>query len=354
MASLELRNVGKAFGSLKSLDNINLNVKDGELVVLLGPSGCGKSTLMRIISGLETPTEGEVVIGDRNVTGLRPKDRNIAMVFQSYALYPHLSIFENIAFPLRVRGVGNTVVDEKVRWAAGLVDIERLLERKPRQTSGGERQRTALARSLVRDPSVFLLDEPLSNLDSKMRNSAREELREFQDRIGVTWIHVTHDQTEAMGLGDRIVVMDKGQIRQIGTPEDVYQRPADTFVATFLGTPPMNLIGFDEHTLGIRPENMHERKAFSGSEDVVGLPLRLQRMEYLGNEKLLYGVTEGDLPSTKIIARVPIDNSTSYEPGQLLQFAARRVDLSYFDRHTGTAIAQAPVRPRIAAGGANV
>jgi multiple sugar transport system ATP-binding protein len=338
MASLELKGIHKVFADQHAVENIDLAVADGELLVLLGPSGCGKSTLMRIISGLETPTQGDVVIGGRTVTHLRPKDRNVAMVFQSYALYPHLSIYENIAFPLRVRGLKDAEVATKVRWAAGLVNIERLLDRKPRQTSGGERQRTALARSLVRDPAVFLLDEPLSNLDAKMRNSAREELRHFQKRVNVTWVHVTHDQTEAMGLGDRIVVMDKGHVRQIGTPQQIYLQPADTFVATFVGTPPMNLVELQGYTLGFRPENFLHREFFAGEGELLDVPFRIQRVEYLGNERLVYGLTQGDLPETKVVARIPTTLTTPLEEGRIAAFAVRRADLCAFAATTGLAL----------------
>jgi len=337
MASLELKGIHKVFGEQHAVEDVNLSVGDGELLVLLGPSGCGKSTLMRIISGLETPTQGDVVIGGRVVTRLRPKDRNVAMVFQSYALYPHMTIYENIAFPLRVRGIKDKAVEDKVRWAAQLVNIERLLDRKPRQTSGGERQRAALARSLVRDPAVFLLDEPLSNLDAKMRNAAREELRHFQNRVNVTWVHVTHDQTEAMGLGDRIVVMDKGRVRQIGTPEEIYLHPADTFVATFVGTPPMNLVEMDTHTLGFRPESFLHREFFGAGADVLAVSFRVQRVEYLGNERLIYGLTEGDLPEAKVVARIPTSLSTPVEEGRVANFGVRRSDLAFFDKSTGLA-----------------
>jgi multiple sugar transport system ATP-binding protein len=339
MASLELRHIHKYFQDQHTIDDVDLQVADGELLVLLGPSGCGKSTLMRIIAGLETPTRGDVLIGGRNTTHLRPKDRNVAMVFQSYALYPHLSIYENIAFPLRVRGMKDRDIAEKVKWAAQLVDIERLLQRKPRQTSGGERQRTALARSLVRDPQVFLLDEPLSNLDAKMRNSAREELRDFQNRVGITWVHVTHDQTEAMGLGDRIVVMDKGRVRQVGTPQQIYLQPADTFVATFVGTPLMNLVDLENATLGFRPENFLYRGFFGTEVDVLDVPFRLQRVEYLGNERLLYGVTESPLPPAKAVSRIPSTLPLDLEVGAVANFGVRRADLHWFDRSTGRAIA---------------
>ena len=219
------------------------------------PSGCGKSTLLRMIAGLELPTSGDIYIGDRRATRLPPRLRNIAMVFQNYALYPHLTLFENIAFPLRIRHMPRSEVKQRVEWAASLVQIQHLLSRKPRQTSGGERQRTALARSLVRNPEVFLFDEPLSNLDSKLRHSARDELREFHKKTNVTAIYVTHDQVEAMTLGDRIVVMNAGEIRQIGTPGEVYTRPADSFVATFLGSPPRTLVPYDGSLFGFRLEN---------------------------------------------------------------------------------------------------
>jgi multiple sugar transport system ATP-binding protein len=338
MASLELQHIRKSFGEQRSVDDVSLVVDDGELLVLLGPSGCGKSTLMRIISGLETPTGGEVLIGGRVVTRLRPKDRNVAMVFQSYALYPHLSLFENIAFPLRVRGLKKAEVDAKVRWSAGLVGIEHLLARKPRQTSGGERQRVALARSLVRDPAVFLLDEPLSNLDAKMRHTAREELRNFQKRVNATWVHVTHDQTEAMGLGDRIVVMESGRVRQIGTPREIYLRPADTFVATFVGTPAMNLIELADHTLGFRPEHLQPRAGLPADADVLEVTLQVQRIEYLGNELLFYGLTGRTLPEAKVVARVPSTQAMSVEEGQLASFAVRRGDLCRFDKTSGLAL----------------
>jgi multiple sugar transport system ATP-binding protein len=346
MASLELRGIHKYFQQQHSIDDVNLTVDDGELMILLGPSGCGKSTLMRMISGLDTPTSGEILIDGKTVTHLRPKDRNVAMVFQSYALYPHLTLYENIAFPLRVRGMKSGDVDGKVRWAAKLVSIEHLLDRKPRQTSGGERQRTALARALVRNPDVFLLDEPLSNLDAKMRNAAREELRDFQSRVKGTWVYVTHDQTEAMGMGDRVVVMNQGVVRQIGTPQDIYLRPADTFVATFVGTPPMNLIETPEQTIGFRPENYLPLAFFGEESDLVEVPFRLRRIEYLGGERLFYGVTEGDYPATRAIARIPSTLAYNQEVGDVARYAVRRADVSYFDPATGLA------RPRN--GGANV
>lgn len=338
MASLEIRNISKIFNKHQAVDNISLSVIDGEFVVLLGPSGCGKSTLLRMIAGLEMPTLGDIVIGNRVVTQLQPKDRDIAMVFQNYALYPHLTIYENIAFPLRVRGWNDNKIAEKVRWAASMVEIVELFERKPREISGGQRQRCALARSLVRDPSVFLLDEPLSNLDAKLRHSARDQLREFQERVGMTAVYVTHDQTEAMALGDRIVVMNNGRIRQVGTPQEIYEQPADTFVATFIGAPPMNLAKTDSQTVGFRPENFLPMDFFPDGQDLMTLPFRPQRVEYLGDEKLFYGATEGPLPATHIVARVPSTLKVHIPLKEVTMFAVLQSELRYFDTDSGKAL----------------
>jgi multiple sugar transport system ATP-binding protein len=339
MARLEIRQISKIFTDHTAVSNVSLTVNDGEFLVLLGPSGCGKSTLLRMIAGLELPTYGDVFIGDRQATRLQPKDRNIAMVFQNYALYPHLTVYENIAFPLRVRRTDKAATDKKVRWAAELVGLTRMLHRKPRQMSGGERQRIALARSLVRDPDVFLLDEPLSNLDAKLRHSAREDLRQFQDRIGVTSIYVTHDQVEAMGLGDRIVVMQAGSVRQVGTPEEIYLHPADTFVATFMGSPPMNLVTAGDITLGFRPENFLPKANFSDGASVTNITFNAHRMEYLGGDRLLYGNVLGNLPETPAIARIP--SSVQYTPvlGTEVIFAVSDSELRRFDSETGKAIA---------------
>jgi multiple sugar transport system ATP-binding protein len=234
--------------------------------------------------------------------------------------------------------VDSRLVDEKVQWAADLVGLGKLLKRKPRQMSGGERQRTALARSLVRDPDVFLLDEPLSNLDAKLRHSAREELRQFQDRIGVTSVYVTHDQVEAMGLGDRIVVMQSGTVRQIGTPEAIYQHPADTFVATFMGSPPMNLVLLGDVTLGFRPENLLPESNYPAGSDITRITFRVHRVEYLGGDRLLYGHVSGNFPETAAIARIP--SSVTYSPviGSETTFAVASSDLRRFDTASGKAL----------------
>ncbi len=242
METVETRALTKHFDAIRAVDGIDLAAREGEFLVLLGPSGCGKTTLLRMIAGLEEPTSGDILIGGRVVTKLPPRARDVAMVFQSYALYPHLTVFKNIAFPLKTQGMKKDGIREKVTWAANMFGIEGLLHRKPRQLSGGERQRVALARALVREPVVFLLDEPLSNLDAKLRASARDELQQLQRRIGTTTIYVTHDQIEAMGLGDRVAVLNAGKIRQIGSPKDIYAVPTDTFFATFIGAPPMKLV----------------------------------------------------------------------------------------------------------------
>src|SRR5215510_4634418 len=274
MAVVTTRNLTKVFkeGELGAVNDVNLETREGEFLVCLGPSGSGRTTLLRMIAGLERPTAGEILIGGKVVNDLTPRERRIAMVFQSYALYPHLTVYKNIAFPLKAQGVPKATHKEKVEWAASLLGIGSLLNRKPRELSGGERQRVALARAIVREPSVFLLDEPLSNLDAKLRLSAREELEHFHRRIGTTTIYVTHDQLEAMAMGDRIVVLHQGTVRQIGTPREVYDEPADAFVASFLGSPPMNLFEDGELLVGFRPEHILPLMA-AESQDLLALSL---------------------------------------------------------------------------------
>jgi len=242
MARIDLRGVSKRWGSFTGVDNFNLTIADQEFLVLLGPSGCGKTTTMRMIAGLEDATDGDIMIGDRRVNDLDPKDRDIAMVFQSYALYPNLNVYENIRFPLKVRKVPQAEHDARVRKAAAMVELNDFLHRKPSELSGGQRQRVALARAIVRQPSVFLMDEPLSNLDAKLRVSTRAQIKNLSHELKVTTIYVTHDQIEAMTLADRVVVMRKGLIQQVGTPTEIYDRPANTFVASFIGNPAMNLM----------------------------------------------------------------------------------------------------------------
>lgn len=337
MAVVEARNLTKRFEDVVAVDNLDLVTEEREYLVLLGPSGCGKTTLLRLIAGLEQPTSGEIYIGGRPMAGLPPRARRIAMVFQSYALYPHKTAFDNIAFPLRAQRVPAEERRKKVNWAAELLAISHLLRRKPRQLSGGERQRVALARALVREPSVFLLDEPLSNLDAKLRATARDDLQEFQRRIGTTTIYVTHDQVEAMGLGDRIAVMDKGKTRQIGTPHEIYHEPADTFVATFVGSPPMNIVERDDCLVGFRPEHLRP-KALTGPDDVVELAFHVGRVEYLGAEVHLSGTARGLGEETRVTAAFPSAGAVVPGEGRSYDFVVRREDLRFFDTGTGERI----------------
>ncbi|MEM7441890.1 MAG: ABC transporter ATP-binding protein [Pseudomonadota bacterium] len=242
MAEIKLQNVSKRWGSYVGVNNFDLTIADREFLVLLGPSGCGKTTTMRMIAGLEDASDGNIEIGGRVVNKLEPKDRDVAMVFQSYGLYPNMTVYENIRFPLKVRKVPQGEHDERVRRAADMVELEPFLERKPAALSGGQRQRVALARAIVRQPQVFLMDEPLSNLDAKLRVSTRAQLKNLQHELNVTTIYVTHDQIEAMTLAHRVVVMNKGEIQQVGTPTEIYNTPANTFVASFIGSPAMNLM----------------------------------------------------------------------------------------------------------------
>ncbi len=335
MAVVETRNLTKIFkqGELGAVNDVNLATREGEFMVFLGPSGSGKTTLLRMIAGLEEPTSGDILIAGAVVTRLAPRERRIAMVFQSYALYPHLSVYKNIAFPLRAQGVPQEQHRCKVEWAAGLLAIGHLLERKPRELSGGERQRVALARAIVREPSVFLLDEPLSNLDAKLRASAREELTQFHRRIGTTTIYVTHDQVEAMAMGDRIVVLEKGVVRQVGSPRDVYDDPADTFVASFLGSPPMNLVDHGDVIVGFRPE--HLLPAELVPEPKVRLRFRITGMEYLGAERVLYGLLEGSRwERKKVVSRISATASAHLAVDSGSDFAVADGSLKFFDRQS--------------------
>ena len=241
MAEIQLRNLSKRWGTFVGVENFDLTIADKEFLVLLGPSGCGKTTTMRMIAGLEDVTEGDILIDGKRVNDLEPKDRDVAMVFQSYALYPNMSVYENIRFPLKVRGETATA-DEKVRKAAAMVELDDFLDRKPAALSGGQRQRVALARAIVREPNVFLMDEPLSNLDAKLRVSTRAQIKNLSHELAVTTIYVTHDQIEAMTLADRVVVMKQGIVQQVGSPTEIYETPATTFVASFIGNPAMNLV----------------------------------------------------------------------------------------------------------------
>ncbi|HKO67048.1 MAG TPA: sn-glycerol-3-phosphate ABC transporter ATP-binding protein UgpC, partial [Burkholderiaceae bacterium] len=241
MAAIEFIDVRKSYGALQVVHGINVAVTDGEFVVLVGPSGCGKSTLLRMVAGLEEISAGTIRIGDRVVNDLEPKDRDCAMVFQNYALYPHMSVYDNMAYGLKIRGLAKGDIDQRVNAAAAILELGNFLQRKPRQLSGGQRQRVAMGRAIVREPAVFLFDEPLSNLDAKLRVQTRLEIQKLHRRLKTTSLYVTHDQVEAMTLAQRMIVMNAGRAEQIGTPDDVYSRPATTFVASFIGSPPMNL-----------------------------------------------------------------------------------------------------------------
>jgi multiple sugar transport system ATP-binding protein len=338
MAVVETRDLTKVFneGRLGAVNNVNLETREGEFLVFLGPSGSGKTTLLRMIAGLEAPTSGDILIGGRVVNDLSPRERRIAMVFQSYALYPHLSVYKNIAFPLKAQKVKKELHKAKVEWAAALLGIGALLERKPRELSGGERQRVALARAIVREPAVFLLDEPLSNLDAKLRASAREELERFHRRVGTTTIYVTHDQVEAMAMGDRVLVLNKGVVHQLGTPAEVYDNPADTFVAAFLGSPPMNLAELAEHIVGFRPEHLRPRSSVTG--DAVSLRLRVENIEYLGAEWIVSGsVVGGRLDGKKIFSRLTSAQDLALEG--TYDFAVPQRELRFFDRSTEKRVA---------------
>jgi ABC-type sugar transport system ATPase subunit len=335
MAVVEVRNLVKEFdsGKVRAVDGVDLATKEGEYLVLLGPSGCGKTTLLRTIAGLEHPTKGDVVIDDQVVTALPPRARKIAMVFQSYALYPHKTVHANIVFPLRAAKMPADERERKANWAAELLGINHLMARKPRQLSGGERQRVALARALVREPQVFLLDEPLSNLDAKLRASARDELKRFQQEIGTTTIYVTHDQVEAMGLGDRIAVLSHGKIRQIGKPVEVYDDPADTFVATFIGSPPMNLVPRGDRLVGFRPEHLLPTTAVRANAQPV--KLNVERLEYLSGDRHVYGMINGIGEPTRVIARLPATVTDPIATGVEYEFAVSRDKLRLFDAATG-------------------
>src|ERR671934_828217 len=345
--ALEVRGLKKHYRAhgdqIRAVDGVDISTKEGEYLVLLGPSGCGKTTLLRTIAGLEEATEGEVLIGGNVVNGLPPRARQVAMVFQSYALYPHKTVEDNITFPLKAEKISKEERREKARWAGELLGIDRLLDRKPRHLSGGERQRVALARALVREPSVFLLDEPLSNLDAKLRTAARDDLKDFQQRVGTTTIYVTHDQVEAMGLGDRIAVMFQGRVRQVGRPREVYEDPDDTFVATFLGSPPMNLVSHDDYLVGFRPEGFLPEELVPGDGSRMTAELEVNRIEYLSGDRHVYGTVKGIGEQTRVISRLPATVTTPIDVGETRRFAVHENDLRFFDTTSGARTSPQPV-----------
>ena len=331
MSNVVLKNVTKIYDTKKVIDNVDLTINDKEFVVLVGASGCGKSTLLRMIAGLEDITDGEIFIGDKKVNDVHPKDRDIAFVFQSYALYPHMTVRENIAFGLKMRKVAKAEIEKKVQEAAEILDLGEYLDRKPKQLSGGQRQRVALGRAIVRNPKVFLMDEPLSNLDAKLRVQMRSEIKKLHEKLQTTFIYVTHDQTEALTMGDRVVVLDKGVIQQAASPEEIYNNPANTFVAGFVGSPQMNFIdceNFPYHTkenviVGVRPEKM-----VCGGE--IKLSVNIDITELLGSEKIAYFNIGGKKCSAKLPADFNIDKT--------LELSIHTKDLYFFDKETGARI----------------
>lgn len=344
MATLQTRQLCTYFGGVRAVDGVDLDVRDGEFLVLLGSSGSGKSTLMRTIAGLERPTSGDIHIGGQLANDLPPKARNIAMVFQSYALYPHKTVYKNIAFPLETVRVSREQIRSHIDWATQLLGINHLLDRKPSALSGGERQRVALARALVRSPALFLLDEPLSNLDAKLRHSARRELRNVHEQTGVTTIYVTHDQIEAMGLGERVAVMNHGRIEQIGTPEAIYHEPANTFVAQFMGSPPMNLVRSGEHLIGFHAEDF--RPVDGDGADADGrlrFGFSVEQVEELGADALIYGRVREDerREPGEVIAKLPVPAvHGAIREGEHYTFGIEQHLLRRFDPDTGQRAAE--------------
>lgn len=331
MSNVILKNIKKCYDNEKTvINNVNLEIQDKEFIVLVGSSGCGKSTLLRMIAGLENITSGDIFIGDKKVNDIPPKDRDIAFVFQSYALYPHMTVRENIAFGLKMRKVPKAEIEKKVQEAAEILNLKEYLDRKPKQLSGGQRQRVALGRAIVRNPKVFLMDEPLSNLDAKLRVQMRSEIKKLHQKLQTTFIYVTHDQTEALTMGDRIVVLNNGDIQQVGTPDEIYNNPKNTFVAGFIGSPQMNFIngrylGLDEGILyGIRPEKMVKH------DGEIKLTVDVDITEMLGSEKIAYF----NIDNKRCSAVLP----SEYQIGKQIELSINPSDLYKFDLKTGEAI----------------
>ena len=361
MATVTFDHVFKRFpGDVIAVNDLNLQVADGEFLVLVGPSGCGKTTALRCVAGLETISEGQLLIGDQVVNDVAPKDRDIAMVFQSYALYPHMSVFDNLAFGLKLRKMPKAEIDTRVREAAGILGLDRYLDRKPKALSGGQRQRVALGRAIVREPKVFLMDEPLSNLDAKLRVQTRAEIARIHRRLGTTILYVTHDQVEAMTMGDRIAVMKDGLLQQVGTPEELYLHPANLFVAGFIGSPAMNFVTVTTTggevmmgksklslagepakvvaaqtpganlTIGFRPE--HLELANGAADHAMRFPAVVDVVEYMGNEELVHARAEGN----DIVAILPSERKV--KPGEQVELAVPRDQLFVFDPETEKAL----------------
>ena len=364
MASLSLKHINKTYpNGFEAVKDFNLEIEDKEFIIFVGPSGCGKSTTLRMVAGLEEITSGELKIGDKVVNDVEPKDRDIAMVFQNYALYPHMTVYDNMAFGLKLRKVPKPEIDKMVREAAKILDLEPLLDRKPKALSGGQRQRVAMGRAIVRNPKVFLMDEPLSNLDAKLRGQMRIEISKLHQRLGTTIIYVTHDQTEAMTLGTRIVVMKDGVVQQVDTPQHLYEQPGNLFVAGFMGSPQMNFLdaqiaekggdliakvgeydivipaakakvlkdgGYVGKTvvLGIRPEDIHDSQMFIEASPSVPMTSTVKVYELLGAEVFLYF----DVNGTQVTARV--DPRTNSKTGDTIKFAFDMEKSHFFDKET--------------------
>ena len=364
MASVTFDGITRVYpGATKaSVDGVSLDIADGEFLVLVGPSGCGKSTTLRMLAGLEEVNEGRILIGDRDVTDVPPKDRDIAMVFQNYALYPHMTVAENMGFALKIAGVGKDERAARVLEAAKLLDLEDYLARKPKALSGGQRQRVAMGRAIVRSPQVFLMDEPLSNLDAKLRVQTRTQIASLQRRLGVTTVYVTHDQTEALTMGDRIAVLKDGVLQQVGTPRELYESPSNVFVAGFIGSPAMNLFTSDltdggvafgsaevplardtvaratgtPVTVGVRPEDI-----VVGPAGGPGLSVQIDLVEELGADGYLYGHTEIAGERTEVVARV--DGRNHPNAGETVSLTARHNHVHTFDIENGERLNNAPI-----------
>ena len=327
MASVSIRGVTKSFGTVPIIHGVDIEIGDHEFVALVGPSGCGKSTLLRMIAGLERITGGDISIAGRRINDVAPKERDIAMVFQNYALYPHMSVFKNMAYGLKIAKVPEPEIKTRVDKAAKILELGHLLERKPRELSGGQRQRVAMGRAIVRQPQVFLFDEPLSNLDAKLRAQTRIEIQKLHRELGITSLFVTHDQVEAMTLAQRIIVMNGGVMDQFATPEEVYNRPATTFVASFIGSPPMNLL---QHAPGVRPGQILGIRPEHLTLDESGWSVQVESVELLGAERLVYG----RIGEEQIIMRT---DESDHPPvaGDTVKIAAREDKLHWFDAGSG-------------------
>jgi len=362
LARVSLKNLTKRFGNVVAVNDVSLEVEDKKFLVLLGPSGCGKTTTLRCIAGLEVPDDGEIYIGDTLVNELPPKDRDIAMVFQSYALYPHMTVFDNIAFPLKLRKIPKNEIRERVKRTAELLKIDHLLDRRPKQLSGGERQRTALGRAIVREPKVFLMDEPLSNLDAKLRLYMRAELKNLQKELGITTIYVTHDQAEAMTLADEIAVMNQGVVQQVGSPNEIYNQPKNMFVAGFIGSPPVNFIDctfLEKDTVGFLdggtftlslPDDVTKRikEKATSSELILGVRpedisvLRRQREESIEAEVFVIEPLGSEIIVDLTVGSKLIKMRTSPDfkahLGEKVYITFSKDKIHVFDKRTGKAI----------------